>query len=75
MEKDAIIAEIAQISETDAAQITEETKLIDLEHWDSLAYVVFVGFAVTAFGIQITANEMLEADTVGDLINLILSKR
>lgn len=75
MDKTAIIAKIAEISETDVSQITEETKLSDLEHWDSLAYVVFVGFAVDQYSVRITANEMTNAVTVGDLINLVESKR
>ena len=75
MERDAIVAKIAEISETDADRIADGTRLDELEAWDSLSYVVFVGFAVTAFGVQLTADEMTRAETVGDLVSLVLGKR
>lgn len=75
MERDAIVAKIAEISETDADRIADGTRLDELEAWDSLSYVVFVGFAVTAFGVQLTADEMTAAETVGDLVGLVLGKR
>ncbi len=75
MNKTIIIKKIAEISETDVANVTESTELAALECWDSLAQVTFVAFAVSEFGVKVTADEIMNALTVGDLIELIESKR
>ena len=75
MDKTAIITKIASISETEISKVNDETLLSSLESWDSLANVVFVAYAASEYGIQLTADEMFDAVTVGDLIRLLESKK
>lgn len=75
MDPNTIITKIATISETDISKVNENTPLSSLESWDSLANVVFVAFAASEYGVQLTADEMFDAVTVGDLVKLIESKK
>ena len=50
------------------------TELTQLESWDSLANVTFVAYAISEYSVKLTADEMLDAKTVSDLIRLIESK-
>lgn len=75
MDKNIIITKIAEISETEISKVTEDTLLSSLESWDSLANVVFVAFAASECGVQLTADEMFNAVTVGDLVKLVESKK
>lgn len=73
MEKQ-LIAKIAEISETAPDIVKLGTELTQLESWDSLANVTFVAYAISEYGVKLTADEMLDAKTVSDLIRLIESK-
>lgn len=73
--KEKIIAKIAEITETDSSILTETTKLSTLDAWDSLASVLFIAFAISDFGVKLTGEEMMESETVADLIKLIENKK
>ena len=73
--KEKIIAKIAEITETDSSILTETTKLSTLDAWDSLANVLFIAFAISDFGVKLTGEEMMESETVADLIKLIENKK
>ncbi|MEG2185438.1 MAG: acyl carrier protein [Cloacibacillus sp.] len=72
--KKNVITKIAEISETDPNLVKPDTELMDLESWDSLANVTFVAYAISEYGVKLTADEMLDAKTVSDLIRLVESK-
>ena len=69
-----IVTKIAEISETAPDIVKLGTELTELESWDSLANVTFVAYAISEYGVKLTADEMLEAKTVSDLIRLVESK-
>lgn len=75
MPNTTIITKIAEISETPLSHVTESTPLSSLESWDSLANVVFVAFAASEYSVKLTADEMFDAVTVGDLVKLVESKK
>ena len=54
--------------------ITEASSSDTIEEWDSLAHVQIVNDIQKAFGIKISAREMMDWDTVGDIIDTISEK-
>ena len=60
-----------QFDETDASEITAETKFHDLEEWSSLVAMAVIALAKTQYGKSITGKEIRQCVTVTDLYNLI----
>ena len=54
--------------------ITEASSSDTIEEWDSLAHVQIVNDIQKAFGIKISAREMMDWDTVSDIIDTISEK-
>jgi len=74
MDKASIFNKISEIAETEISLVSEATKLSSLDAWDSLANVLFIAFAISDFGVKLTGEELMEAETVGDLVKLIETK-
>ena len=55
-------------------EVEMETKLSDVEEWDSLAYVAFLAMAAEFTDKTIRASEVRGAETVGDLYDLIVEE-
>lgn len=47
-----------------------ETKLKDIEDWDSLSFVAFLSFCNSKLKLSLTPDEVKTAVTVGDLFKL-----
>lgn len=62
-----LMAEILQVSED---MITEETRMDDLEEWDSLTHVMLIGELETQLGISIPLDEAVEITGVKELLEL-----
>ena len=73
--KEKIMTKVAEITETDLNLVTEKTNLSTLDAWDSLANVLFIAYAISDFGVKLTGEEMMESETVADLIKLIENKK
>lgn len=69
-----VFKKIAEITETDFNLVKENTKLSSLSAWDSLANVVFIAFAVSDFGVHLSGEELMQAETVGDLVKMVENK-
>lgn len=74
MDKSSILKKISEITETELNLMNEATKLSSLEAWDSLANVVFIAYAVSDFGVHLNGEELIEAETVGDLVKMVENK-
>ena len=74
MDKSLIFKKISEITETELSLINESTLLSSLDAWDSLANVLFIAFAISDFGVKLTGEEMMQAETVRDLVKLIENK-
>lgn len=48
-----------------------DTKLMDIEEWDSLSFVSFIAFANAQAGKKLTPDMVRSAKTVSDLYHLI----
>ena len=51
-----------------------ETKLKDIEDWDSLSFVAFLSFCNSKLKLSITPEELKLAETVGDLFKIVGGK-
>jgi acyl carrier protein len=74
MDKSLIFKKISEITETELSLMNESTKLSSLDVWDSLANVVFIAFAVSDFGVHLSGEELMQAETVGDLVKMVENK-
>lgn len=63
----ALMAEVLQVSED---MISEDTRMEDLEEWDSLAHVMLIGELETQLGISIPLDEAVEITNVKELLEL-----
>jgi len=65
-----LLALMEEAMELDPGSINESDLLEELEFWDSIAIVVFMGMADANLGIQISADAIIECKTVGDACSL-----
>ena len=61
-----LIEEILQVS---AGTITVDTKIEDVEEWDSLAHVMIIGALEEQLGISIPLDEAVEIASVAEILN------
>ena len=62
---------VDQFDETDASEITADTKFHDLEEWSSLVAMGVIAMAKTQYSKSITGKDIRQCETVTDLYNLI----
>jgi len=66
---ETFLKKLAEILEVD--NIEMDNVLSEFEEWDSLTTLSIIATIDTDFNVNISAEELLSAITVGDLINLI----
>ena len=52
-------------------QLNMDTDLLDVEEWDSLSFIKFLGMANSVYGKKIRPSAVRNAVTVKDLFNMI----
>lgn len=57
--------------ETDASLITVDTKFRDLEEWSSLIALSTMSMIDDEYDVQVTAEQMRNANTIQDLIDIV----
>lgn len=67
--KEKIIALIEEALMLPEGTITENTKIDDVEAWDSLAHVMIIGELEKKLGISIPLDEAIEITCVKDILN------
>ena len=70
MEVNAFIKKLTDIMDTET-KLTLETKLSDVEEWDSLSAVSFFSFCNVTLGKEIDVEQLKAAKTVKDLYKLV----
>jgi acyl carrier protein len=79
MDKEEITGKLKMVFETvfqeDDLPITREMTAADVEKWDSLRHIELITAVETAFGTKFKLREVLSMKNVGDLIDLIHTKR
>lgn len=72
MNVNEFIANFADLfDETDASVITVETKFRDLDEWSSLIALSTMSMIDDEYDVQLTAEQMRNANTVQDLIDIV----
>lgn len=66
--KDKIIALIEELLKVPAGTITEETKIQEVEEWDSLAHVMIIGELEEKLGVSIPLDEAVEIVDMKELL-------
>lgn len=69
--KDFIESFADQFDDTDASEITADTKFRELEEWSSLVAMGVIAMAKTQYAKSITGKDIRQCETVTDLYNLI----
>lgn len=65
--REKIIALIESILKLDAGTLNENTKIEEVEGWDSLAHVLIIGELESNLGISVPLDEAIEITSVGEL--------
>ncbi len=66
--KEAIIALMEEILKVEPGTICEDTKMEDVEEWDSLAHVMIIGELEERLGISIPLDEAVDIVSVKELL-------
>jgi len=72
MPMNAFLIKLAEILEVDKVELNNV--LLDFDEWDSLTSLSIIATIDADFNVNISAEELLSASTVGDLLNLIQVK-
>jgi len=64
-----------QFDETDASEFKAETVFHDLDEWSSLIALSVIAMIDEEYDVTIKGDEMRAAVTIGDLFNLVNSKK
>ena len=66
--EEKIIALITKTLDVPEGSITAETKIAEVEKWDSLAHVMLIGALEEELGIEIPIDEAAEMTGVADIL-------
>ena len=72
--KEFIDSFIEQFDDTEASEITSDTKFKDLDEWSSLIAMGVIALVRTQYGKTVTGKGIRACETVKDLFELVLSK-
>lgn len=75
MEIKEFIEKFAEIfDDTDVSTLTPETKFRELDEWSSLSALGVIALADEEFDVELSGNEMRQANTIQELFDIISSK-
>ncbi len=66
--KEKIIELIEEVLGVEAGTISEETRIQDVEEWDSLMHVMIIGEMESRLGISIPLEEAAELESVKEIL-------
>ena len=69
--KEKVFEIIAGILKIDAASLTEETKIEDIEKWDSLAHLMIIEAIDNKLGKSIPIDKAMEITSVKELLEAV----
>jgi acyl carrier protein len=72
--KDFIEKFANQFEETDASEINENTVIMELDEWSSLTAIFVISMVREEYGVSINGKDIRQANTVGDLFQIIQSR-
>jgi acyl carrier protein len=72
--KDFIEKFASQFDETDPSEINENTVIKELDEWTSLTAIFVISMVREEYGVSINGKDIRQANTVGDLFQIIQSR-
>lgn len=79
MNKDQILQEISNIGRKvfndNSLVMTETTSAKDVQDWDSMTNLFFIDSIETFFSVKFSLDEIMRAQKVGDLCQMIYDKK
>ena len=63
-----------QFDETDVNEFTPNTDFRELDEWSSLIGLSIIGMVDEEFGVALKSNDFRQADTIGELYEVVKSK-
>ena len=67
--------ELNQFDDTEVVLFTCDTKFRDLNEWGSLTTLSIIAMVDEEYGVEIKADDLRKAETIGDLFEIVYSKR
>lgn len=75
MEINEFIEKFAEIfDDTEASTLTPQTNFRELDEWSSLSALGVIAMADEEYEVELSGNELREAQTIQDLFNTISAK-
>ena len=78
MERESLLSSIREIItgilEDEGVVIEENTAPEDIDGWDSVTHIQLVSELEKQYGIKLTLKEVMSWESIGELIDVILSK-
>lgn len=65
---------IEQFEDEPTCEVTAETVFRDIDGWSSIVALSVMAMVDEEYDVQLTADEMRKANTIGDLFNTVSSK-
>ncbi|MCQ2497589.1 MAG: acyl carrier protein [Lachnospiraceae bacterium] len=62
---------VEELLELESGSIKTDTKLVDIEEWDSLAVISLLAYLDTEYNKKITSSEVKKLVYIKDIMNLI----
>lgn len=76
MEINEFIEKFAEIfDDTDATTLSPDTNFRTLDEWSSLSALGVIAMADEEYEVELSGNELREAQTIQDLFNIISAKK
>lgn len=63
-----------QFDETDASELTLDTKFRDIEEWSSIIALSVMAMCAEEYDVILSANEMENANQISDIYNIVKSR-
>lgn len=64
-----------EFTEVEPGRITAETVFRDLDEWSSMQALIIIAMIDEEFGVTLSAEDMREAKTVGDIFTKVSSRQ
>jgi acyl carrier protein len=65
---------LEEVLDEDEIQLTRQSTALDIPNWDSLAHVEIMELVQRRFKVKFSLADLQKPKTVGDLVDLILTK-
>lgn len=63
-----------QFDETDASELTLDTKFRDIDEWSSIIALSVMAMCAEEYDVILSANEMENANQISDIYNIVKSR-